>query len=264
MGRSTLKNVFRLIEAAKETLPPEKSFLQDLKRSIEMDADKNKRLPSKSYKPSSMNCIRNMFYQVVGKEPDVSGSSYLLEGICNAGTDVHERLQGYITGMQANGMPCEYVDVATFVKSRKIKNLQIKSKQGMETKLFHKSLNMSFLSDGIIKYDGKYYILEIKSETASKWYNRNGVDPSHYNQATAYSVAFGLKDVIFLYVNRDMVDMKTFLFTVTDDMKQELIGKIEGCDGYVQRLVTPPKPKDLDRKTCEYCSYKTQCRKEGN
>ena len=60
MARDRLKNVCRLIDAANVKQSPEKAFLADLKRSIELDAERDARKPSKSYKPSSMNCIRNM------------------------------------------------------------------------------------------------------------------------------------------------------------------------------------------------------------
>ena len=122
---------------------------------------------------------------------------------------------------------------------------------------------MSFLCDGIIKYKDKYYIVEFKSESTSKWYNRQGVDPFHYNQATAYSLSLELGNVIFVYINRDRFDFKTYMFKPIDDMKQELVGRIETCDNYVSKMITPPKPIDIERKTCEYCSYRTQCRKDN-
>ena len=61
MSRNALKNVIRLIDTATETVSTEEKFLADLKRSIEMDDEKNHRLPSKTYKPSGMNCIRQSF-----------------------------------------------------------------------------------------------------------------------------------------------------------------------------------------------------------
>ena len=81
MARSSLKNVCRLIDSVKKSLPPEQDFLQDLKRSIEMTANKDSRLPSKTYKPSGMNCIRQSYYQLMGIEPDKSDTSYSLVGI---------------------------------------------------------------------------------------------------------------------------------------------------------------------------------------
>lgn len=264
MSRSSLKNVMRLIDSVSERLPPEQDFLNDLKRSIELDSDKNKRLPSKTYKPSGMNCMRASYYQIVGKEMDSGSSSYANIGICNSGTDIHVRIQTAVDNMQSNGMDCEYVDVGNFIITRGLNDkLDIVSKNGMETKLYHKELNISFLCDGIIKYKNHYYILELKTENSFKFVNRKGVDPSHYNQAIAYSLAFGINEVLFVYISRDVLDMKAYMFNVTDDMRQELVNYIIECDGYVDRLIPPPKPETINKKACSYCGYKIQCRKDG-
>ena len=263
MARNSLKNVCRLIETAKETLPPEQDFLNDLKRSIEMTADKEQRLPSRTYKPSGMNCIRASYYQLTEAQPDPSSASYANVGICNSGTDIHVRIQTAVEQMKDNGMDCEYVSVSDYVKSRNLDYLDIVSQNGMETKLYHKKLNMSFMCDGIIKYKNHYYILELKTESSYKFINRKDVDKSHYKQGTAYSIAFDIPEVLFVYINRDVLDMKAFMFVPTDEMKQDLIGYIEDCNSYVSTLIAPPKPKDVEKKTCSYCMYKTQCRKDG-
>lgn len=263
MARQSLKNVCRLIDSMKQELPKEQEFLNDLKRSIEMPEQKNKRAPSMTYKPSSMNCIRNMFYQRIGSEPDASTTGYALIGIRNSGSDIHVRIQNAVMDMINNNMDCEWVDVEEFIKSRNLDYLEIKSKTGTETKLFHKTLNMSFMCDGIIKYKNHYYILELKTESANKWWGRNGVAEGHYNQAVAYSTAFGIPEVMFVYISRDTLDMKSFIYTVTDEMKHELTARILECEDYVDKLTPPPKPENLDRKTCEYCGYKTQCRKDS-
>ena len=267
MARSSLKNVMRLIDNAIEQSPVEQSFLNDLKRSIEMTDVKNRRQPSQTYKPSSLHCIRQMYYQVTGKQADEGNTNYCLVGICNSGTDTHQRIQGYVLDMKNNGIDCEYINVADYVKSRNLDYLEIVKepnfeKGDYETKLYNKTLNMSFLCDGIIRYNNHYYILEIKTESANKFWNRNEVNPGHYNQAIAYSTCLGIDEVLFLYISRDTLDMKTFIYKVSNDMKQNLVGKIEECDGYVKRLIAPPKPDDIDRRTCEYCGYRTQCRKD--
>lgn len=262
MARASLKNVCRLIEATKNALPAEQEFLMDLKRSIELTDAKNRRKPSQSYKPSSMNCIRNMWYQITGHEQDPGTSTYSLIGICNSGTDIHERIQKAVAHMKSNGIDCEYIDVADFVTKRKLTHLEIVSKNGMETKLFHKQLNMSFLCDGIIRYKGHYYILELKTESSHKWMSRKGVDPKHYNQGTAYSVSFDIADVIFVYISRDVLDMKSYMFTPTAEQKEALVGKITECDEWVAKLTCPPKPEDVPKATCEYCAYRNACRAE--
>lgn len=261
-----LKNLLKIVNQSTNVMPIEKSFLQDLKRSIEMTNDKAQASGSRSYKPSSMHCIRQMAYIVLGKPQDETGSNYMGVGICNAGTDIHQRLQQSVLDMKSNGMDCEYVNVADYVRSRELK-LDIVREPDFangvyETKLYDKALNMSFLCDGIIKYMSKYYILEIKSEGSSKFYSRENVNPEHYNQGTAYSLELKIDDVLFVYVSRDTLDMKSYIFTPTDEMKQDLIGLITNCDSYVKKLKIPPKPVDISKKTCEYCNYKTQCRKD--
>lgn len=262
MSRSSLKNVLRLIDEAQEALSPEQSFLQDLKRSIELDDIKDRRMPSMTYKPSSMQCIRNMYYQRTGTEPDKTDASYVLVGICNSGSDIHQRVQTAISRMKENGIDCEYLDVGKYVDEHNIKDVEVVSNVGMETKLKHTTFHLSFMCDGIIKYKGQHYILEIKTETGGKWFSRTDVDTKHYDQGTAYALALGINRVIFVYISRDTLDMKSFLFRVTDDMKQALVSKILDCDNYVEKKTPPPKP-EVDRRVCQYCNYKIRCGNDG-
>lgn len=260
MSRSSMKNVFKLIDIANNELPIEQQFLNDLKASIEKAAAKNARKPSQTYKPSGMNCVRQMVYQILGVEPSPYNSTYQLEGICESGTDRHVRIQEAIENIKnVLNVDCEYINVADFVKQRNLEDLEIVGQSGMETKLFHKKLNMSFMCDGIIKYKTKYFIFEFKTEMSTKFYRRNDVDESHYNQATAYSLAFGIDNVLFVYENRDTLDKKAYIRNVTKEMKEELVGKIEYCDSYVKKLKAPPKPQDVLKKTCSYCPYKEKC-----
>lgn len=262
MPRNTLKSICKLIETANAKVEPEQAFLSDLKRTIELNAQSESRKPSQSYKPSSMNCIRNMWYQMTGAEPDTTLPSYQNVGTAWSGTDVHLRIQSAIMSMKARGINCEYVNVADYVREKKLDYLEVVSQNGPETKLYHKTLHMSFMCDGIIFYEGFYYVLEIKSETSFKFQHRDGVDPKHYNQGIAYSLAFKIPRVIFLYVNRDLFDLKDFMFKPTDEQRENLVGLITDCDGYVERKICPPKPENIERRICEYCGYKERCKQE--
>ena len=262
MGRSSLRNIAKLLDSLNTEVSVEDSFLYDLKRSIELTNSKSAQFPSKTYKPSSMNCMRASYYQIKGVEPDPAKTSYTLVGICNSGTDIHVRVQQAISDMKNNKINCEFIDVADFVKQRELSNLEVVGKSGEETKLHDTKLNINFLSDGIVKYNNSYYIVEIKTENSFKWSNRMGVDPSHYQQATAYSLEFGLKNVLFIYVNRDNLDMKCYLFEVTGEMIQDLLGYIENCNNYLASNQLPPK-ETLSKKACTYCMYRERCEKES-
>lgn len=263
MSRGSLKAVMRLLDDVNTELSPEVSFLADLKRSIELTDKKNSRLPSQTYKPSSMNCIRSMYYQVKGVEPKSDNDTYSSIGIRNSGSDIHQRIQQSVLDMKDNGIDCEYINVADYVRSRNLDYLEIVKESDFEhgdyeTKLFHKVLNISFLCDGIIRYKGKYYILELKTEKSFKFNGRGDVDPKHHNQGIAYSMAFGIDDVLFVYINRDLLDMKSYMFHVTDDMRQSIIDKIHETDNYVNSNTVPPKP-EMSNKVCAYCNYKWIC-----
>ena len=265
MARNSLKNVFRLLEQAQTDVPVEQQFLSDLERSIEMQAVKTARAPSQTYKPSSMNCIRAMYFQVIGAEQDESEPQYTMVGICNSGSDIHQRIQQAVIDMKSNGMDCEYINVAEYVKQRNLEHLDIVKEPDFEngdyeTKLFDKSRNISFLCDGIIRYKSKYYILELKTESTSKFMDRKGVDPKHYMQGTAYSTVLGVNDVVFVYINRDVLSMKSFLFVPTDEQRADFEGKIMTCDTYISQNQVPPMPDNAGPKLCNYCLYKSVCK----
>lgn len=256
-----LLNVLSLVDDEAGELPVEKQFLRDLKASVEMTDAKNQRKPSKTFKPSSLHCIRNMYFQVMGAPISEDSASCELIGICESGTDRHERIQQYVCDMKSNNIDCEYVDVAEYVRQHNLGYLDVVSKNGYETKLFYKDLNMRFLCDGIIRYKGRYYILEIKTETANKFWDRKGVNPDHILQGTAYSLAFGIEDVLFVYECRDNCSKKAFMLHVTDDMRDALRQKIFNCMGYISRQIVPPKPEDVSRKMCAYCGYADICKR---
>lgn len=263
MSRESLKSVVRLIDAANDIKSVEDQFLHDLCRSIELNEMKTWGTPpSKTFKPSSMNCKRCSYYQIVGAETDAgAGTTHSRVGIVNSGTDTHIRIQDAISHMKDNGMDCRYLDVGDFVSNRNLEDIVVRERRGPETKLYNKKYNISFMCDGIISYKGRYYILEIKTETSNKWYSRTGVDKKHYNQAITYSLSLGLNKVIFLYIDRDMSNKKAYLFEVTDEMRQGVVDYITDVDGYVERNIVPPK-EDIPKNICTYCGYQTQCRKD--
>ena len=265
MPRSkALLNVLNLIDASVGELPVEKQFLNDLKMSIERNDEKGQRKPSPSYKPSSMHCIRNMYFQITGAPIANTGTSSELVGICESGTDRHIRIQDAVAAMKENNIDCEYVNVADYVREHGLTDrLNIVSQQGNETKLYHKTLNMSFLCDGIIRYKGKYYILEIKTESSYKWLDRSYVDDKHRNQAYTYSLELGVDKVLFLYENRDVCTKKPYILTVTKENTDYIENRIETCDDYVRNKLVPPVESDVTPRICQYCDYRTQCKVDG-
>ena len=71
-----------------------------------------------------------------------------------------------------------------------------------------------------------------------------------------------MPEVILVYISRDTLDMKAFMYVPSDDMKNSMIGQIETCEQYVTKKVCPPKPTDINPRTCMYCGYKELCKGE--
>lgn len=264
-SQSKINHIVNTLERAKQTRSIEQQFLDDLISSIEKDAAKSVKKPSLTYKPSGMNCMRQSFYIIsdIYVPPEIQ--SYSSCGICESGTDRHDRIQHAINGMRDNGFDCDYIDVETYINEHNLVDLEVKEKCGMETKVYNKRLNMSFLTDGIIRYKGRYFIFEFKTEISRKFRDRTYIDPVHISQGTAYSDAFNISDVIFVYENRDTCEKKSYLLSVTEEDKYNRIHKyINECDNYIHNKVVPPMPSDpVILKKCRYCQYKARCASDG-
>lgn len=218
--------------------------------------------PTKTYKPSSLNCLRQMYYQIIGADVDEESSKTSdFYGICESGTDRHERIQEVIKNMQKMGVDCEFVDVSQYVKEHNLPLIVLSSGE-YETKLFDEKRNLVFLCDGIIQYKKKYYILEIKTESSYKWMSRTGVDPNHKLQSFAYSLELQIPDILFVYENRDICTKKCYHVIISDEDRSYISDRLEMCESYVKETKVPPKEETVSSKICQYCAYRSVCKKD--
>lgn len=236
--------------------------------------------PSPYYKPSSLICMRQMFFtrKAVPPEDEVKNASFI--SICESGTDRHNRIQNVLAHMKELGTEFEYIDVETYVKEHNLADIEIKEKKGMETHCFNKRYNISFFTDGIIKYipENKYYIFEYKTEVSMKFNKREEEELIHRTQAAAYALSFGIDDTLFVYEDRNICNKKAFHYHVDEkDKREKVVEKILKCEEYLAQNVVPPKLKNTDidpdykdgkdrvngpsAKICQYCKYKGECSK---
>jgi CRISPR/Cas system-associated exonuclease Cas4 (RecB family) len=168
------------------------------------------------------------------------------------------------------GYDWEYVDVAEYVKMKqeqgKCKTLVVKERVGAETKLFDTALKISFRCDGIIKQisTGEYFLFEFKNVASFKFNTlEDKILDQHHNQVVCYCTALDLEKAFVTYEDRNMCELKVpELFIVTPEMKQELTDRIFECEGYVERLIPPPKEESSHN--CRWCKYKSLCKKAGD
>ena len=245
----------RLFNNPNQTLATD--FLQWLEHSIEDGAKTVKRVKSTYYKPSSLNCLRMMyFYRTQTEIDDVARPASAL-GILESGQDRHLRIQQAVCNMKKQGYNCEWVDVAAYIEQHKLTDLEVVAQKTFETAVHHKTLDLLFLCDGLLKINNVYYLLEIKTENSLSFYNRVEVANEHKHQAACYSLSFKINQVIFIYENRDTCVKKAFLYTVPQSVKNEVLSLIEQCNTAVQKQKIPLR---LECKACTYCDYKKKCK----
>jgi len=262
------KTLFSIIKEQVEGLPPEETFLLEYTQTVQK-CNKPKK-GSVFYKPSSMNCKRLMYYIARGKDPDDTLPSYSSVRICESGTDSHERIQGYVSSMRDKGFDCDWIDPKWYIKNKGLDYLVVQDEafcaehglewhgeKNFETKLFDTRYNLSFLCDGIIRFHGKYYILEIKTEADWKNMNRKEADAKHRNQARCYSLSLGINDIMWIYESRNICNPQVFHTHIEDSEKEEIIFTIEEVDSCVADLKLPPRTDA--QQNCQYCDFRKLC-----
>jgi Domain of unknown function DUF83. len=262
------RKLLDLIDNASEELPDNKKFLTDVMSCIERTDLMNARKPSKWYKPSSLACLRNMYFTRTQAPTDRMPTDYNSIGMADTGTRRHEAIQEVLLNLRKLGYDWEYVDVADYVEKKqaqgKCKSLIVREKVGAETLLFDSTLLISFRCDGIIRKlsTDEYFLFEFKNQVSFKYSQKsNGhIDPAHHNQVICYCTALDLDKAFVMYENRDTCNLEVpEIFEVTQEMKNNLVDRIMECESYVEKMIAPPKPEDT--KVCKWCRYRTICRK---
>lgn len=260
------KSLFDLVQNSKEPDIAEK-FKSDYIYTLEHLEEEH--VPSRTFKPSSIKCIRSGVYQCLGIPQDSEPQSQVLYEICQNGTNTHLSIQENVCKMK---LGWQYEDVGQYVKDHNI-DLEIVEPSDFEhgiyeTKLYSEKYNVRFLCDGLLSYTDKrgnkdYMIFEIKTCGRNKLYGMSDVLDEHKQQAICYCTLLNLDKVLFFYSERDMMGKKAFIFAPTKADKEALIKKLEYGNECVRKNIIPAMPADAGNKLCSYCSFKKVCSEHG-
>ena len=148
------RTLLSMVKSAVEVLPDNESFLLDLKSTVAMlNPDRE---PSQAFKPSSMNCLRLCYFDMVKAPRDISITEYSGVRIPETGSASHESIQKYVSKMQECGKDCVWVKPSDWIKQNKLDYLEVKDEGEFETLLYDTRYNIRFKCDGIIRYKGTY------------------------------------------------------------------------------------------------------------
>lgn len=267
MGRKLLVDMIK--QANKEANIAE-TFITDLSYAIPKYEELTAKKPSPYFKPSSIKCIRCGVFQVIEAEPTDTEVTPNLVGITQGGSAIHENIQRSLVEFPKKGLmqDWKYVNVVDYIAENNLDLLVVSPcdfENGVyETKIYSDKYRVRCLLDGVLQYKNKYVILEIKSINSSKFYKLKDVLDKHKAQAISYSMLLGIKDILFLYVDRDLFNKKAFLYSPSAKERDEWLNNINYGLECIETHRIPAKPGEADRDFCMYCSYKKLCKDIGD
>jgi CRISPR/Cas system-associated exonuclease Cas4 (RecB family) len=253
------KDLIGVIKKSREQgkVPFEDKFLKEFNETLcKIEAERKKGHPTSTehYRPSSIYGCKRMLWAARKGIPEELEFSPVLIGITESGTDRHERIQTVIEKM--DNVYC--IDVEAQVKQANLKGIktEVVEKKEHETKCRNKELYLSFMPDGLIRYEGIKTLVEIKTESVYKWQVRTAPAEEHIKQATCYAMGLGVEHIFFIYEDRNFTQKKAYLVKVQDEHISEIKTIISTVNKYVEDNIIPPAEKDK----CKYCPYKSWCK----
>lgn len=257
MGLSSLIKVAQGKNAANVSF--EDTFLKGYEEAVVKYGEEHKQpIPADYFRPSSMyGCERMLYFMRTGEEQDKEEHDTNLMEICHSGTDRHLRIQHLVESMEG----VKTLDLEEMVKEAQEKGINTDfvgwNEDHTEARCKNDDLSIWFQPDGVLNFMGKDVILEIKTESTYQHSKRYEPKMDHKYQATCYGLGLGIDYILFFYEDRNFCSKKPYLWKITDEMKEEVRGKIQRVNNYIAHREAPPANKDK----CTYCRYKEACKR---
>lgn len=225
--------------------------------------NRNNEPKSKTFAPSSIRCNRIQWFRLRGVEPDLPKSAdRVLDFTAEIGTACHRWIQRNLK----ESLGDNWIDVedylATAWRDNGYQYNCTKSDDGYETlvEIVH-PYPIKFACDGIIRWKGKLYLLEIKSSEFSSFDDLTDPKEEHVPQINCYASLLNLHDVLVLYIDRQYGGLKCYEKNlpqyVLDDVKFNLDDVL---DHVKSNLAPDGLPKGDPWCSSSRCIYYKKCK----
>lgn len=216
-------------------------------------------IPSQAIAPSSLRCDRKTWFKLRGVQPDKRSPDLALNFTADVGTACHRIIQSNLIELLGDA----WVSVPDYLKSIQFPyeyKLEV-SGDGLETKISIIDPPVNFACDGIIRYQGQTYLLEIKTSESSSWADMTHPKAEHIDQVMCYATLLQLDHVLMLYQDRQYGQLKCYELKITEAQKHQLMAKINHVLECVRTNIAPDGlPKGDKWCSSSYCSYYLKCK----
>ncbi len=220
--------------------------------------------PSHStFAASSFRCNRRSWFRLRGVEPDnVKVVDRTLNFTAEIGTACHRIIQSNLK----DALKDDWISVEDHLKSIDFPyqySLKVDD-SGFEHQIEIVSPPIRFACDGIIRWRGKKYLLEIKTSEFSSWNSMTDPKEEHVDQIKCYATLLQLSGVLFLYQDRQYGEFKCYEVKITDIERQEVLNRFEYVMDMVKKNLAPePLPRGDKWCTSAMCPYYKKCSEYG-
>ena len=219
----------------------------------------------RTFAPSQMRCDRVSWFRLRGTQPDsVKKPDRTLSFTADVGTACHEYIQDRLSHI----LGPDWITVKEWVDSNP--DYFAEYEMNIEQKGYESMIDLKhpypvrFACDGIVRFKGKVYLLEIKTSEFSSWNELMAPKPKHLDQIKTYSMLLGINDVIFLYQDRQYGGLKCFEIHIDTAEHTKLKQRMDRVLELVEANIAPDGlPRgDLDC-TSSMCPYFKTCKEWG-
>lgn len=215
----------------------------------------------RTFAPSSFRCARAMWFRLRGTQPDKKDSvDKQLDFFAHLGTSCHEYLQSTLIDQLKDN----WIDVADYFENTdfSLDYDYCLEKSGHETLVeITRPYPIRFAVDGILRLDGTYYLLEIKTCMSDVFKDLTDPRPHHIDQVKCYSTILEIPNVLFVYIDRTYGDMKCYEYKVTSSDRTQVIDKFDSVMWSAEYNVAPDKlPSGDSWCSSAMCPYYRKCK----
>lgn len=217
----------------------------------------------KTFAASSFRCDRRSWFRLRGVQPDrLDTPDITLDFAASLGTACHEIIQSNLKEFLGD----DWIDVDSYLKSIDFPyQYEVKtSANGLETQVEIIDPPIRFSCDGIIRWEGELWLLEIKTEEYSAWKSLTDSRPEHNDQTGLYATLLKLNKILFIYVDRWYGGMKSYSISMTESQQKDIMARICYVLDMVDKNIAPEGLSKGD-KWCSpnYCPYHSKCKEYG-
>lgn len=193
------------------------------------------------FTPSSVgSCARCLYFKALQYPEDIKKVQPYSIRRLDMGTYMHQRTEDYLHQMANSKFKCISTE---------------------ETRTCECFKDLGGTIDGILVRDEQQFIFEYKTINEYEFKNLVAPLPKHIEQATAYSLIFGIDKALFLYEKFEKSsnqDIKVFVINITNSMKANMLDRLQDIKEAIDKQEIPAA--DISRCKTSYCRYKDLCK----